>query len=61
MPILHLAQLLGAADAIREDQLKFQRHVVRIGTKARRTLLGRPEPSTNGDAAPPAAVPSSGH
>ena len=29
MPILHLAQLLGAAAGIREDELKFKRHVVR--------------------------------
>ena len=30
MPILHLAQLLGAAAGIDEDELKFKRHVVRL-------------------------------
>jgi succinate dehydrogenase / fumarate reductase, cytochrome b subunit len=60
LPILHLAQLLGAAAGIEEDQLKFRRHVVKVGTKARRILLGRPEPSSNGDAAP-APVSTSGH
>ena len=30
MPILHLAQLLGAAAGIHEDELKFKRHVVRL-------------------------------
>ena len=30
LPILHLAQLLGAAAGIREDELKFKRHVVRL-------------------------------
>jgi succinate dehydrogenase / fumarate reductase, cytochrome b subunit len=39
MPVLHLAQLLGAAAGIREDELKFKRHVVRIPEKTRRKLL----------------------
>ena len=30
VPILHLAQLLGAAAGIREDELKFKRHIVRL-------------------------------
>ena len=29
MPILHLAQLLGAAAGITEDELKFKRHLVK--------------------------------
>ena len=51
LPILHLAQLLGAAAGIREDELKFKRHVVKLGTHARRTLLGRdqPEVAATGD------------
>jgi succinate dehydrogenase / fumarate reductase, cytochrome b subunit len=39
MPVLHLAQLLGAAAGIREDELKFKRHVVRLPAKTRRKLL----------------------
>ena len=39
MPVLHLAQLLGAAAGIREDELKFKRHVVRIPEKTKRKLL----------------------
>jgi succinate dehydrogenase cytochrome b subunit len=42
MPILHLAQLLGAAAGIREDELKFKRHVVRLPKRTRDKLL-RPE------------------
>ena len=30
MPVLHLAQLLGAAAGIDEDELRFKRHVVRL-------------------------------
>jgi succinate dehydrogenase / fumarate reductase cytochrome b subunit len=30
LPVLHLAQLLGAAAGIDEDELKFKRHVVRL-------------------------------
>jgi succinate dehydrogenase / fumarate reductase cytochrome b subunit len=39
MPVLHLAQLLGAAAGIREDELKFKRHVVRLPAKTKRKLL----------------------
>ena len=42
MPILHLAQLLGAAAGIREDELKFKRHVVRLLASDEGKLL-RPE------------------
>jgi succinate dehydrogenase / fumarate reductase, cytochrome b subunit len=42
MPVLHLAQLLGAAAGITEDELKFKRHVVRLPAKTKRKLL-RPE------------------
>jgi succinate dehydrogenase / fumarate reductase, cytochrome b subunit len=42
MPVLHLAQLLGAAAGITEDELKFKRHVVRLSAKTKRKLL-RPE------------------
>jgi succinate dehydrogenase / fumarate reductase cytochrome b subunit len=30
LPILHLAQLLGAAAGVEEDALKFRRHIVRL-------------------------------
>jgi succinate dehydrogenase / fumarate reductase, cytochrome b subunit len=39
MPVLHLAQLLGAAAGIREDELKFKRHVVRLSESTKRKLL----------------------
>jgi succinate dehydrogenase / fumarate reductase cytochrome b subunit len=39
MPVLHLAQLLGAAAGIREDELKFTRHVVRLPASTKRKLL----------------------
>jgi succinate dehydrogenase / fumarate reductase cytochrome b subunit len=39
MPVLHLAQLLGAAAGIREDELKFKRHVVRLPESTKRKLL----------------------
>ena len=39
MPILHLAQLLGAAAGIREDELKFKRHVVRLSREVQDKLL----------------------
>jgi succinate dehydrogenase / fumarate reductase cytochrome b subunit len=42
VPILHLAQLLGAAAGIREDELKFKRHVVRLSPQVQDKLL-RPE------------------
>jgi succinate dehydrogenase / fumarate reductase, cytochrome b subunit len=42
IPILHLAQLLGAAAGIREDELKFKRHVVRLSGEVQDKLL-RPE------------------
>ena len=42
IPILHLAQLLGAAAGIREDELKFKRHVVRLSPEVQDKLL-RPE------------------
>ena len=32
IPILHLAQLLGAAAGIDESELKFKRHVTRLST-----------------------------
>jgi succinate dehydrogenase / fumarate reductase cytochrome b subunit len=40
MPILHLAQLLGAAAGIADDELKFKRHVVRIPHATRIKLAG---------------------
>ena len=40
MPILHLAQLLGAAAGIREDELKFKRHVVRLSPRCRTSCCG---------------------
>jgi succinate dehydrogenase / fumarate reductase cytochrome b subunit len=42
VPILHLAQLLGAAAGIREDELKFKRHVVRLSPQVQDKLL-RPQ------------------
>ena len=42
VPILHLAQLLGAAAGITEDELKFKRHVVRLSPVVQDKLL-RPE------------------
>ena len=39
MPVLHLAQLLGAAAGITEDELKFKRHVVRLPARTKRKLL----------------------
>jgi succinate dehydrogenase / fumarate reductase cytochrome b subunit len=39
IPILHLAQLLGAAAGIDEDELKFKRHVVRLSDDLKRRLL----------------------
>ena len=49
MPILHLAQLLGAAAGIREDELKFTRHVVRLPASTRDKLL---RPGEEAGAAP---------
>ena len=48
MPILHLAQLLGAAAGFEEDDLKFRRHVVRPSDATRRKLMPsrEPEPAT---------------
>ena len=48
IPILHLAQLLGAAAGFDEDVLKFRRHVVRPSDATRRKLMpaGEPEPAT---------------
>src|SRR4029078_4232264 len=42
VPILHLAQLLGAAAGIREDELKFKRHGVRLSPHARDQLPSPP-------------------
>jgi len=39
LPVLHLAQLLGAAAGFGEDELKFKRHVVRLSPQTRRKLL----------------------
>ena len=44
VPILHLAQLLGAAAGIREDELKFKRHVVRLSVRCRTSCCGRKRP-----------------
>ena len=38
LPILHLAQLLGAAAGVEEDALKFRRHVVRLDREAKLKL-----------------------
>src|SRR5262249_5938318 len=53
MPILHLAQLLGAAAGIHEDELKFKRHVVRLPAATLRKLrVGEAEPTADDVAAP---------
>src|SRR6185295_19505738 len=49
VPILHLAQLLGAAAGIREDELKFKRHVVRLSPEVQDKLLRPQEASVAGD------------
>ena len=49
MPILHLAQLLGAAAGIREDELKFKRHVVRLSPEVQDKLLRPEEAAVAGD------------
>jgi succinate dehydrogenase / fumarate reductase cytochrome b subunit len=49
MPILHLAQLLGAACGVPEDELKFTRHVVRLPAKTQAKLL---RPGEEAEAAP---------
>jgi len=41
MPILHLAQLLGAAAGFDEDVLKFKRHVTKIPPQTRKKLIPR--------------------
>jgi succinate dehydrogenase / fumarate reductase cytochrome b subunit len=38
IPILHLAQLLGAAAGIEEDALKFRRHIVRLSKDVKAKL-----------------------
>ena len=38
LPVLHLAQLLGAAAGIPESELKFKRHVVRLGDDVKAKL-----------------------
>jgi len=38
LPILHLAQLLGAAAGIDESTLKFRRHVVRLSDDVKEKL-----------------------
>jgi succinate dehydrogenase / fumarate reductase, cytochrome b subunit len=43
LPILHLAQLLGAAAGIAEDELKFKRHVVRLPQHTLHKLAPPPE------------------
>jgi succinate dehydrogenase / fumarate reductase, cytochrome b subunit len=43
LPILHLAQLLGAAAGVEEQTLKFRRHITRINSDVRDKLqLGMP-------------------
>jgi succinate dehydrogenase / fumarate reductase cytochrome b subunit len=49
VPILHLAQLLGAAAGIREDELKFKRHVVRLSPEVQDKLLRPQEAPVAGD------------
>jgi succinate dehydrogenase / fumarate reductase, cytochrome b subunit len=49
VPILHLAQLLGAASGIREDELKFKRHVVRLSPQVQDKLLRPQEAPVAGD------------
>jgi succinate dehydrogenase / fumarate reductase cytochrome b subunit len=49
VPILHLAQLLGAAAGIREDELKFKRHVVRLSREVQDKLLRPQEAPVAGD------------
>ena len=38
IPILHLAQLLGAAAGIEESELKFKRHVTRLSPEVKAKL-----------------------
>jgi succinate dehydrogenase / fumarate reductase cytochrome b subunit len=38
IPILHLAQLLGAAAGIEESELKFKRHVTRLSPEIKAKL-----------------------
>jgi heterodisulfide reductase subunit B len=38
IPILHLAQLLGAAAGIEESELKFKRHVTRLSPSVKAKL-----------------------
>jgi len=38
LPILHLAQLLGAAAGVEEDALRFRRHVTRLSTDVKAKL-----------------------
>jgi len=55
LPILHLAQLLGAAAGVAEDELKFKRHVTRLSRDVRAKLL-RPDQPAADEAAAPAAT-----
>ena len=38
LPVLHLAQLLGAAAGIDEVELKFKRHIVRLSDDVKEKL-----------------------
>ena len=38
IPVLHLAQLLGAAAGLAEDELRFKRHVVRLSDDVKAKL-----------------------
>jgi succinate dehydrogenase / fumarate reductase cytochrome b subunit len=51
MPVLHLAQLLGAAAGIREDELKFKRHVTSLPASTKRKLLQPDEAPAEAEAA----------
>jgi succinate dehydrogenase / fumarate reductase cytochrome b subunit len=49
IPILHLAQLLGAAAGLAEDELRFKRHVVRLGDDVKAKLRLPSAVGTAGD------------
>jgi succinate dehydrogenase / fumarate reductase cytochrome b subunit len=49
LPVLHLAQLLGAAAGIAESELKFKRHVVRLGDDVKAKLRLPSAVGTAGD------------